>query len=352
MKPGISFQRILIAKTSHLGDLVISLPMAAAIKRHYPEATVIFLTCPNTATVARRCLDVDEVYSLPEAAADLPPLLKSLNIDVFIQANTSKKRGLAAKAAAIPIRIGSLYRYYNWFLCTHTVAISRCFRHLNKRLLDLQYLRPLHIIADDLNAVPDYYRFAPKTDHALTGRFGLNVNKHRIILHPASITSQAHRWPLASYAQLIDSLDPERYQWLITGTAAERAYLTPLLNSPGRQADVVDTVGQLTLDELMTLMMACDGLVAGSTGPLHLAAALGLHTLGLFQSKPSIYQRWAPVGRAAAILHSTTPCCGDKNQQACPCIVAISPASVKERVLAWFADDSSTPPCSDSLSQP
>ncbi|MDD5272936.1 MAG: glycosyltransferase family 9 protein [Methylovulum sp.] len=341
MKPALAFHRILIAKTSHLGDLIISLPMAATIKRHYPEATVIFLTHPRTVEVAKRCMDVDEAYGLPDNPEHLPELLKSLAIDVFIQANTSKELGMAAKAAAIPMRIGSWYRHYNWSLCTHTVAISRCYKQLNKRLLDLEYLKPLGIAANDLQAIPGLYRFTPNKgqEQALAAKLGLDFSKRRIILHPALITSKAHQWPLAAYSELIASFDRNRFQWLITGMAAEREYLQPLLNTPALTADVLDTVGQLTLDELTTLMMECDGLVAGSTGPLHLAAAVGLHTLGLFQSRPSINKRWSPMGRSATTLYSSVPCQGDKSLTPCPCILAIRPEQVREQILTWFEND-------------
>lgn len=334
----LSADRILIAKTTHLGDLVISLPMAAVLKRHYPHSTVIFLTHTRTADVAKRCLDIDEVYPMPDAIGQLPDLLRQLNIDVFIQTNTSKELGIAAKAADIPVRIGSWYRHYNWWLCSHRVAISRPHRQLNKRVLDLQHLEPLGITAREVPLTPELYRWSRKDPAALAQTVGLNDGKRRIILHPTLITSRAHQWPLSAYQALIDSLPTGRYQWIITGTAGDRAYLEPLLSRSDGGADIVDTVGRLSLDELMTLMTACDGLVAGSTGPLHLAAALGLHSLGLYQSAPDVHKRWAPLGRFAEMLYSPTRCCGEKKRPVCPCILAIEPDEVKQKILAWFGD--------------
>lgn len=328
----------MIAKTTHLGDLVISLPMAAMIKQRYPESTVLFLTHPRTADVAKRCLDIDEVHAMPDTSEQLIALLKRLDIDVFIQANTSKQLGSAAKAAKIPIRIGSLFRHYNWWLCNHTVAISRNYKQLNKRLLDLEYLKPLGIIADDERALPTLYRFSPQKSADLAEKMGLVATKHRIILHPALITSKSHQWPLTAFEALIRFFDSNRYQWIITGIMADRAYLEPLLDIEGPY-DVIDTVGKLTLDELVTFMSACDGMIAGSTGPLHLAAALGLHTIGLYQSKPAVHKRWAPVGRSAATLYSSTRCQGDKKLAPCPCILDIDPQNVKARIMSWFADE-------------
>ena len=150
-------------------------------------------------------------------------------------------------------------------------------------------------------------------------------------MHPTLITSKAHQWPLSDYIALMQSLPKDQFQWIVTGVESDRAYLQPLLD-----LDCINTVGQLTLDELITFMTACDGIVAGSTGPLHLAAALGLHALGLYQSNPEVYQRWAPLGQHAEVLHSTIPCQGERKLATCPCILAIPPEQVKAIILTWF----------------
>jgi len=331
-----SGHRILIAKTTHLGDLVISLPLAACLKQHNPDSSVMFLTQPRTTAVAERCLDVDEVYAEPDSFESLVELLVSLQLDVFIQVNTSKYLAQAAKAANIPMRIGSLFRLYNWWLCTHLAYISREYQQHNKRILDLQYLKPLDIVIPSFDALPPLYRFSRQNPASLINRLGLAMDKHRIILHPTLITSKSHQWPLSAFLRLTNAFDPLQFQWIVTGIEADRAYLEPLLVTNNSTIDLVDTVGKLTLDELVTLMMACDGLIAGSTGPLHLAAALGINTLGFYQSKPAVFKRWAPVGRSVTVLHSETPCLGDKNGTACVCVQYIGVEQVQSVINGWF----------------
>ena len=103
MKATASRLRILIAKTTHLGDVVISLPMPASMKRQCTDSTLLFLTHPRTLDVAAQYLDVDAVYAAPENFAD------------FV-AFTSKYLANAAKAAGIKIRVGSAFHWYNWLL--------------------------------------------------------------------------------------------------------------------------------------------------------------------------------------------------------------------------------------------
>ena len=334
----LNHQRILIAKTTHLGDVVITLPLAARLKQQSPDCTVMFLTQARTAAVVGRCLDVDSVHTEPEDFDDLVALLASLQVDVFIQVNTSKRLAKAAKAAGIAVRIGSLFRLYNWWLCTHCVAISRGHSQLNKRLLDMQYLRPFGLGEASLEQISTSYQFASQDPAPLIQRLGLAMHKRRILVHPCLITAKSHQWPLVAYQALMAAFDPKDYQWIITGTAADRTYLAPLLANNNANVDCVNTVGHLTLDELITLMMISDGLIASNTGPLHLAAALGIPVVGFYQSNPAVYRRWAAVGRSVTLLHSDVACLGDKHGKACLCVQAISPEQVKQAIISWFAE--------------
>jgi ADP-heptose:LPS heptosyltransferase len=299
------------------------------------------LTNRKTTDIARFCPDVDEVYSEPETAEELQALLTSLHIDIVIHAHSSQLIAKAARAAGIPVRIGSMSRSYNVSLCTHLVASIGSLFDRNKRLIDLQYLRPLGIVIDDLRDVLDLYHLAPprldERSPLHPGKFA--QGRHTIILSPALITARRHQWPLESYSRLIRELDPARFHWFICGVAEDRKTLQSLITRHAQDKNVTNMVGQLSLTEFMSFIACCDGLVAGSTGPLHLAAALGIRTLGLFQSRKKDIQRWHPVGRDATIIHSDVHCRGEhkgNQNELCPCIVAIEADRVVQQVLAWF----------------
>ena len=86
----------------------------------------------------------------------------------------------------------------------------------------------------------------------------------------------------------------------------------------------------------MLLISYADGLIASGTGPLHLAAALGIHCLGLYPNKQRINgARWAPLGAKAqhiATKQACQQCVGD----ICPCMNAISVAEVKQAICKWL----------------
>jgi heptosyltransferase-3 len=94
----------------------------------------------------------------------------------------------------------------------------------------------------------------------------------------------------------------------------------------------------LELPEFIAFIAAADGLVAGSTGPLHLAGALGRHALGLYPPiKPMHPGRWGPLGPHAEYLVFDRPDCQDCRAQPadCTCIKAIEAAAVAAQVAKW-----------------
>ena len=101
--------------------------------------------------------------------------------------------------------------------------------------------------------------------------------------------------------------------------------------------NIADLTGKLSLDELIAFIQSADGLIAGSTGPLHIAAAMGINALGLFT--PLIGHnpaRWKPLGMKAEYLVSEKKnCYGCKKTQQCPCIKEIMPEQVINRIQAW-----------------
>lgn len=323
--------RIMIAKTTHVGDVVITLPLAGVLKHYFPDATILFLAKGSNCDIARRYVFIDEVYD--ESIIDTEEGLTACSADVFIQVNNSEKLAVAAKKAGIPIRIGTIYRKYNWSLCTDRVFISREMKWLNRRELDLEFLRPLGITHRlTYQDIASLYQFHKEQ---LPEEFQkiLEPNKFKLILHPTLITAKKYQWPLEHYKTLIDSLDLEKFQIFITGVESDRSYLDSFLKEIDTR--VINLVGKISLKDLITLIEKCDGLIAGSTGPLHLAAALGIHALGIYRADKKYIRRWESVGWKAEVIAEQTACPKCPTDDPCQCIRGIRPEYVKARILSW-----------------
>ena len=83
----------------------------------------------------------------------------------------------------------------------------------------------------------------------------------------------------------------------LTGTEAEGECIHSEIPEIFLLPHVSDVTGKFSLPRFIGLS---DGLVAASTGPLHIAAASGVFCLGLFPSQKPIYaERWGPIGKKA-----------------------------------------------------
>ena len=99
------------------------------------------------------------------------------------------------------------------------------------------------------------------------------------------------------------------------------------------QNRITDLTGKLTLPEFLTLIGSCDALVAASTGPLHLTAALEKKAIGLYAPmRPIFPKRWAPLGINASYLVIDKECSSCRKSMDCACIRAIRPEEVKARI--------------------
>ncbi len=131
-------------------------------------------------------------------------------------------------------------------------------------------------------------------------KFAKLEGKKRIILHPKSQGS-AVEWGSRNFSNLIESLDREDVELVITGTQKEFELVRDDL--PFNQANVKNLMGQMSLQELIAFVNSADGLVAASTGPLHIAAALGIRAVGLYTPQEPMHPgRWAPLGTNSIAL--------------------------------------------------
>lgn len=338
MSIDIKNKRIVISKVNQIGDVLFALPIATALKQHEPSCTIIFLGRAYTKALIEHYKDVDEFedWELIQKQPDAEQItaFKKLKADIFIHVHPQKAIARLAKKAGIPIRIGTSHRLYHWLSCNRWVGISRKKSDLHETQLDMQLLKPFGISSDyTLEAISKMRHFT-----AFEGHFPaldlLDKNKFNLILHP--LTRGRHiEWPLAMFAELIKALDPNKFNIFVTGSPAEGEEIRPHLITPFKH--VHDLCGKISLDELMHFISEADGMICASTGPVHLAAAFGKHTLGLYAPiKPFHAGRWGPVGPRAQTLFINKNCSDCRDLSRCICIGLITVGQVKTAVEDWL----------------
>jgi ADP-heptose:LPS heptosyltransferase len=132
-------------------------------------------------------------------------------------------------------------------------------------------------------------------------------------VHPgASVPARA--WDPERNAQLVQALAGAGRRVVVTGAPDEQD-LTARVAGPPRD-EVTDLGGATNLAGLAEVLRAADAVVAGNTGPAHLAAAVGTPVVSLFA--PTVPPaRWRPWLVPHELLHADVPCAGCRARE-CP----------------------------------
>lgn len=327
-------QRIVISRTDNLGDVILALPIAGFIKKHLPEAEVYFIGKEYTKPVIESGQLIDGFLDRNAILKD-PQILKQLEADAIVFVFPDKELASLAKKLKIKTRIGTSHRIIHWWTCNKMVNFTRKKSDLHESQLNLKLLKPLQIPTTiALEEIADLYAMKaeplPEKWQQLIPKYKFNL-----IMHPKSRGS-AREWGIENYYQLIKILNPDKYHVFITGSAAEKELIHQEKPEIFTLPHVTDLTGQLSLTELISFIDGADGLLACSTGPLHIASALGKYALGVYPPiRPVHPGRWMPLGRKAGYLCLEKDCEDCRKTKKCACILSITAIQVKEIIEKW-----------------
>jgi ADP-heptose:LPS heptosyltransferase len=328
-----NLKRIIISRTDAIGDVILSLPMAGFIKKQNPNIEIIFLGKDYTEHIVRSSSFVDIFLSWDkikdlEKTEQISTFLK-LDADAIIHVFPNKTIANISKKAKIKYRIGTSHRPYHWLTCNKQINLGRKNSNLHESQLNIKLLAGLGIDTNiALNDIPPLYGFTP--NQSIPKRLSqiLDKDKFNLILHPKSHGS-AREWGINNFTKLVELLDESRFKIFITGTEKEREDIGDLLKHP----KVTDLTAQLNLQELIAFISNTDGLIAASTGPLHIASAFGKKAIGIYPPiRPMHPERWAPIGKNADYLVVKKSCNDCKDGSFCHCIQEVTPEHIIEKL--------------------
>lgn len=313
---------IIISRTDSIGDVVLTLPMAGIIKQFLPQSRIVFLGRNYTKDVIALSEHVDEFVSYDDVLklndSDQVEVFKKLNATHIIHVFPVKEIAHLAKKAGVKNRIGTTNRLWHWFTCNVKISLSRKNSDLHEAQLNTKLLTLFGITKEfSLEELASAYGF---TKVPVLEKIHLDIidkTKTTIILHPKSKGS-AREWGLDNFSNLITQLDKTKHQVFISGTAQEGELVKDLI---AKHPEAINLTGKLSLQQFIAFINHCDVLIAASTGPLHIAAALGKKAIGLFAPMRPIHPgRWKPIGKQANYLVLNKDCSDCRKTMNCHCI--------------------------------
>jgi heptosyltransferase-2 len=291
--------KILVIRGGAIGDFVLTLPVLAALREHFPETHLAVLGYPHIAGLALAGDLVDEVRSIEARAlagffangGDLDPDLSGFfgqasiilsylyDPDGIFQQNVARVSG--AQFIAGPHRPDER-------LPLHAAET---------------FLRPLERLAIfSAEATPKLLLPEPTAPKLGYGRW--------LAVHPGSGSARKN-WPESRWAELLDRLMVET-AWkalVIGGEAEEGRHRRLAAKLPAKRCELLD---HRPLTEVAQWLRECHAYVGHDSGISHLAAAVGLPSVILWGD--SVEHVWRPLGEHVRIVRAAdgleqTPVC-------------------------------------------
>jgi len=305
-------KNILIVRTDRIGDLVLTLPLAGLIKKQYPNSKVSFLVREYTKNIVNNHPFVDEVLVLKEVNGNANlfsniNLIKQKNFDSCIVVYPRFKISLIIFLSRVKNRIGTGYRWYS-FMFNQKVYEHRKNAEKHEIEYNVNLLEKLGIKND---VAENNVRYDLRIDENSLQNVikilideKLDLQKPIIIIHPGSGGSSIDL-PVNKFTELINKLDKDNCQIILTGNNIEFELCEKIKSSN----KVKNLAGRFNLDELTALISKSAMFISNSTGPIHIAAALGKYTVGFYPKIVSCSQeRWGPYTNKKLVYEPQLDC--------------------------------------------
>jgi lipopolysaccharide heptosyltransferase II len=310
--------RIVIIKPSALGDVVQSLPLLPALRRRFPAARIAWVVQSGLQDLLTGHPDLDEILPFHRrgtwsAWGELLRRLASGRFDLALDLQGLLRTGIMTAATRAPLRVGlETAREGSRWTVTHVVPETGRAVPAGER-----YLRLLDALGAERASAQTKIAVSP-LDDAWAEQATASLPRPLLAVHPGArwVTK---RWPAERFADVLSRAVREwRAGVLIVGGNAERPEASALANrlaEAGLSDAVRDLTGETSLKQLTAILRRVDAMISNDSGPMHLAAASGTPTLGVFTCTDAI--RSGPGGLQHETV-STTVACRGSYRKTCP----------------------------------
>jgi len=309
--------KIAVLRANGVGDFIFALPALEALRAAYPAAEMVLLgKAWHVAFLAGRPGPIDRVVVIPPS--------KGVGEDPDIQENAAELerffRAMGQERFDLAVQLHGGGRYSNPFVLRLGARMTVGLKTPDAPPLDrwvpyiyfqaeiLRYLEVVSLVGAN-PSVLEPRLVVTKNDLSEARNFVPEVEQPLVALNPGSGDPQ-RRWPPEKFAVAGDALAAAGARVVVTGTEPERELVEAVVNAMRFEAQ--NLCGSLSLNGLAGLFSRCRVVISNDSGPLHVAAAVGAATVGIYRcfnlitAGPITRTRHRPV----ASWRLTCPLCG------------------------------------------
>ena len=312
---------LLVAAGGGIGDTLLAGVVARALRTRYEAVDAVVL--PAHLDVASHVPDVDRTIAL---GSRLPARYAAA-----IVTWATLRTALVPWRARIPVRVGQARRLYSPLFTQRVVVRSE----LGDRTTPWTQILLDYARAIGCDTLDDRPQFALRDDERDAARALLRVHDvsgaYYLLHSTRGLSAQrAVRWPVDGFVALAARLVArDGLPVFVTGAPEDAPIADAIAAGAGR--GVTSLAGATSLGAFGALAETARAVVAMDSGPMHVAAAVGAPTVGVFALQSDEPDRWAPRGARVAVVRPSYPCPPWHRKETCPdfaCVRALDAAQV------------------------
>ena len=278
------------------------------IQELHPDASIEVVVMPGLADIAHRLPGVVRVHELAVGHGELgltvtwslARKLKSRNFSIAIVLRNNFKSALLPWMASIPRRVG--------WLGESRYGILNDWRRLDEQAMPLMIQRYVALAypagcTSDMKPLPLPRLLSNELRRAsVVSGLDLDYETPVVALVPGAEYGPAKRWPVGHFVAVGLKMRQLGYQVWVFGSSAE----TEICESVADRAGGVSLAGRTSLADVVDLISGVHGVVVNDSGIMHVAAALGRPTVGIFGSTSPDHT--PPIGESAEVVSIDLEC--------------------------------------------
>lgn len=335
IQPG---DRLLVSRTDRLGDLVLALPLVETLKARFPDCVVDVLASLYASPILENNPSIDRIVRVQNDQLvasrhyrkELEQRIRKGNYKAAIVLYPERHISRLLYRAEVPVRIGTAGRFHSVFF-THRLLHSRKANKKHESEYNLDFMA---YFCDGVTITrPAVYPTDKELRNAQRVIKECGVDGPFVVVHPGSGGS-AERWPMVRFVELYDRLSRNRRVAIVTGSDIEGDDVKTVAGERG--VVLREITGRTDLRTLAAVLSLATVVVANSTGPLHLAVAVGTRVVGLYPGREIMSPvRWGPVGVGHRVLQPEVEQCRCTEGH-CRCMETITVEQVAEAAEAVY----------------
>ena len=323
-------QRILAVKVDHIGDFVTALPALRRLKQRFPLAELHVLAAGASQSLAalEPCIDTVHEFTFFHARSGegqrgvteeelldlrdrMVPYQFDIAVDLRMQPETRRVLQFTGARFLAGFEGGSLFPWLDFAVPWEGDQQLQAKRvHVSDRMTIL--VEALSVASESERPSLESISIQAARKHVLAlpalADLPQNFFEQTVIcLHPG-VGSDTRQWPATHFASLIDLLVGDAgARVILIGAGEEAAIALEVLEKTARPDGVISLVGKTSLRDLPYILRACTAYIGNNSGPKHIAAALGVPTLGVHSAVVDTTE-WGPLGANATAIRRKVFC--------------------------------------------